>query len=51
MMSLRKGLHLLGGRGVKFNLKLCLWLGFSHVRVNLTNEWKVQARKLFSTKN
>lgn len=41
MMFLRKGLYLLGGRGVKFNFKLCLWLGFSYVRVNLINEWKV----------
>lgn len=47
MMSLRHGLNLLGDRGVKFNRKLCLWLGFSHVRACLTNEWKEYAKNLF----
>lgn len=49
MMSLRHGLNVLGNRRVKFNLRLCLWRGFSHVRACLTNEWKEHARHLFFT--
>lgn len=49
MVSLRHGLNVLGNRGIKFNLRLCLWLGFSHGKACLTNEWKEHARHLFFT--
>ena len=50
MMSLRHGLNVLGNWGVKFNLRLCLWLGFSHVRACLTNEWKACQTSIFHHK-